>query len=227
MSERDDDVTKGARVEEEESVDVPAVSEDDAREVDAGVRALRDEPVAAERLARMRVGLDARIAATEDAEAGDGAQIVPIESHPRWGRRAAAAAAIAAAVLLALLLGRSGDRPAERAPVQVADDAPTPGSGDGSLDEEPETRLVETPDEAIALPRDDVPATEIAESPAPPAPDALVVDAPTDPVPADLEDASDEELQLAIEYERLTDYDVIAQLDLLELLDEMEAEGRI
>ena len=34
--------------------------------------------------------------------------------------------------------------------------------------------------------------------------------------------ATDEELAIALEYELLSDYDVIAQLDLLELLDDRE-----
>ena len=118
MSERDDD-TKN----------VPPVSEEDARAIDAGVRELRDAPVGAERMARMRAGLDARIAAAAaEGEGGAPASVTPISSHPRWQRWAVpAAAALAAAVLLALLLSQGEPEPGDRGPIEVADDgAPAP-----------------------------------------------------------------------------------------------------
>jgi len=55
----------------------------------------------------------------------------------------------------------------------------------------------------------------------------LVADVPSPSDPGELETASDEELAVALEYEELADYDVIAQLELLELLDALETNGRI
>lgn len=227
MTERDDD---GARDVVRDETDDRAidVSADAAREIDDGVRALRDEPVAAERLARMRAGLDARIAAAEDG----GDAVAPIESHPRFGRRAfVAAAAMAAAVLVAVLLGRTEGPPSEHEPRRVAEDAlPVEVERDApGVEDATRTQIAEAPSaaprpESIAVPSDTTAAvstTRVADAGG---------DGEREAMPQgelDLDAISDEELALVIEYDQLTDYDVIAQLDLLELLDAMEADGRI
>ncbi len=214
MSERDDD-TKN----------VPPVSEQDARAIDAGVRELRNAPIGAERMARMRAGLDARIAAAA-AEGEAPAPVTPISSHPRWQRWAVpAAAALAAAVLLALLLSQGEPRP-----IEVADDgapAPVQPTPESPLEVVPETQVAEAPAPVpVPVP---VPETDVADAPVPgPMPETQVADAPAPTPPAGaLDAASDEELAVAFEYDRLADYDVIAQLELLELLDVLEAEGSI
>ncbi len=218
MSERDD---AGPQDDRRAETDDSAhdVSADEAREIDAGVRALRDEPVASEQLARMRAGLDAKIAAAE-VSGGAGGEAVPIDVHPRFGRRMlGAAAAIAAAVLLALWIGRSGEMTGERAPRRVADDAP-PIEIEGDA---PREQIADAGGEAEFETTGEA-MTQIEPEPEPEP--ELAGEARTQ-TELDLEAASDEELALAIEYDQLTDYDVIAQLDLLELLDAMEADGRI
>jgi hypothetical protein len=234
---------------------------DEARDVDAAVRALRDEPVGAERLARMRARLDARIAAASDpshADApGDAAagNLSSIEGHPRWrSRPALAAAALAAAVLLAVLVGRSrlGDEAREprevareTTPVTPAAGPPSAAPGEGRW-RDPEDRPAPARDQATEV----VPPDQLALDEAADTASATAVQAPTPtPTPTpidrvvaderpgsaggsaapavDLDAATDEELAVALQLERLTDYDVIAQLELLEALDELGADGRI
>lgn len=162
--------------------------------LDAEIRSLRDEPVAAETLLRMRAGLDARIAS---AAAAPTRRPTPISARMRgrFGAGLLAAAAAAAAAFFLLLVPALESRHAN---------PPQP--------------------------------QRVVERDAAPAPEQGLEDAPLPAQPSGVDDASDEALAIAFELELLRDYDVIAQLDLLELLDDpapptgagrTDGEGRI
>jgi hypothetical protein len=175
--------------------------------LDAEIRSLRDEPVATASLMRMRAGLDARIEAAAAAEARRPTPIA-LRMRGRFGAGLLAAAlAAAAAFFLLILPALESLRPGPPQPQQVVDrDAP--------------------PAPQQVVDRDAPPAPQqVVDRDAPPAPQQVVDrDAPPAPqqVVDDVDAVSDEALAIAFELELLSDYDVIAQLDLLELLDDRE-----
>jgi len=185
--------------------------------LDAEIRSLRDEPVAAARLMRMRAGLDARIEAATAAEAR---RPTPIAGRMRGRYGAgllAAALAAAAAFFLLLLPALESQRSGPPQPQQVADHDALPAPPQG------------VEGESLPAPR------QLAEGDWRPAPQPRADEAASPPSTG-VDEASDEALAIAFELELLSDYDVIAQLDLLELLDaaepamgagRMDGEGRI
>lgn len=184
---------------DDHGLDTP-VDPDALAALEAEVRALRNAPVEPATMARMRAGLDARIASSSPGARS----ATPISSHPRWRGAALLAAAAAAAAAFFLLLSpwvQPGldSRPSEAGlPRDVAHDAGPPPTQQEQSEPAPSTRAAE--DAELARPSTPV----------------VAATSPEEAITA----ATDEELAIAIDYELLSDYDVIAQLDLLELLDD-------
>jgi hypothetical protein len=200
-------------------------------EADQQLRELAGLPVSEDRLARMRSGLDAKLAAAAAAPRG-GATVIALPMRPRW--LAAAAAALAAGLALYLATDRP---PTPQSAPDVEQLAGTPTAG-------AEQRIViDAPPSDSPKPR--VPAAPVHEEPAlARVPEAVVTPAPLEPSEATelasgqapvpvvenaavepealLDIASEEEIAIAIDYETLADFDVIARLDLLELLDDLD-----
>jgi hypothetical protein len=196
------------------------------RAVDEGLRGTDAPPVPSDLRARLQARIEAGVR-----------DVPPAGRAPRRRRRwlsapALAAAAVAAVLALMLLVRRPGEeRPPERVagertpavpeapglPVPEAPAAPSP----------PPERIAAPapgPEPAIPAPEAMPPAPErappshVAEQPAPtPPPDAVA--------PVELSDASDEELEVAMDWEVIEDLELIEELELLEAMARAE-QGR-
>lgn len=195
-------------------IDDPALAERSARlgEVDGQIRRLAARPPDAARLARLRAALQTRLDAeteTDAAPAADPIPLTPRATRRRPARRAGlrAVAPYAAALAAGLALYFAG----------------------GLL--RPEPRL--------DAPREIAPRIAEVEIPAEPAPE-LHAGASLDPVAAPTEEpllasshdeasdeASDEELAVALQLDVLADLDAIENLELLELLAFLEVPERL
>lgn len=177
----------------------------------------------------LRAQLEQRIAEHERSEAlpagsarreGRQRQAPPPRARRWLGRRAAALAAVAAAVLLAVFVTlRSGEAPEPDAP-QIARPAPQtlPAQGpEPGVEQRGEPLLAEqpSPEPEPALPAQaEAAPVELAKVPAPEA-------APAPPA-VGLEELSEEDLALLLVLDAVEDLDVIANLELLEDLRELE-----
>ena len=188
----------------------------------------------------LRQRLEARLAAGEGegeergmavpaGEAEARGVVVPLRVR-RWALPAAAA--LAAGLALYLSARTAPPRPGapELAPppeiVRSPEPAPTPARETPEparleLAREPEPAAAPDPPESVAPERPGgADPTRLADAPAEDA--AQLADAPA-------EDAEDGELALALDYELLRDFEVIDQLELLEVLaayEDLEGEGR-
>lgn len=216
-------------------------------EADGQLRALAGQSVPDAQLARMRAGLDVRLQG-EAAEPGGGATVISLPIQRRW--LAAAAAAMAAGLALYLSmdgLSMDGAPGSDTAPHSDSiAERPASGSDERAIDPPASAErivqtsapagadsvaLVEAPIAAV-----DPEAVEIAGDPAISGAvgitEAAEVTGGLDAVgstlaleePVELLDAaSEEEIAIALDYDTLADFDVIAQLELLELLDDLDA----
>jgi len=192
-------------------------------EADQQLRELAGRPISDDRFARMRSGLEAKLAADADAPAG-GATLIAFPMRRRW--LTAAAAALAAGLALYLATDRSPTPRTPSDPGQLAE-TPAPSAEESVVRPAPSTdpqapavpvrepALAQTP--PLAEPPSAVEPSEASELAAAP-----VLEPAAEPE-ALLDVASEEEIAIAIDYETLADFDVIARLDMLELLDELAA----
>lgn len=185
------------------------------RAVDEGLRGMDAPPVPSD----LRARLQARI----EAEAGASR---PAARAPRRRRRwlsapALAAAAVAAVVALMLLVRRPGE---ERPPERIAEER-APAVPEVPVAPSPEG-IAPSPEPVAPSPEGVAPPPEperIAEQPVPaPAPEP----APDAAAPVELADASDEELEVAMDWEVIEDLELIEELDLLEALVARAEQGR-
>jgi anti-sigma factor RsiW len=172
---------------------------------DQQLRDLAGRPVAEDRLARMRAGLDAKLAADE-GEWASGAVVIAFPNRGRW--MAAAAAALAAGLALYLVV----DRPSANGPTVVSEriaEVPAPVESLAEPD-----RIAQGAPNGTAAAND---GPEVVDPPAlARAPDLIEESTSV------LDTASEEEIAIALDYETLTDFEVIARLELLELLDDLD-----
>jgi hypothetical protein len=126
----------------------------------------------------------------------------PRRRRLRWAPAVAAAAA--AAVALLLLVGRPGPREAERI-------AEVPPASEGL------PKVAEVPPASEGVPK-------VAEVPPEPEEAPRIVEAPAPEV--EIADATDEELEVALEWETLQDLELLEHLEILEAMAAQEGRGR-
>lgn len=189
-------------------------------EADAALRALASRAPAPGQLERIRAGLERRLAEqAQGAHGGKTGKLIPLRGRTRW--MAPLAAALAAGLALYLSAGGGPEQasetvaPRQQAPPPVAR-VPEAVPSQPSLPEA-------TPEPSSGPPALDGGRALAGAAPQP------STDAPTpQPSPASdplaLEDAdSSIEVAIALELDTLRDFEVIENLDLLELLAELES----
>jgi len=186
--------------------------------VDAELRAIPARSVPDELHTRLR----ARIAAQTSGVDGPASSHRTPASTPRAPRRrrrwlgpsAVAAAAVVAALAWLVFLARpSGDLPEER----FAEEAPQP---ERFAEEAPQPeRLAEQTPQPERAPALQIEAPEAG-------PPSRIAESAAPAEPIDLEDASDEEIELAMDWELLEDLELLEELDLLEAMAARSRRGQ-
>jgi len=206
-------------------------------EVDSRIRALAADEPASDQLERIRAGLDRRLAGETPSSATSEShgRVIPLRRRVRYA--APVAAALAAALALYLAVGGSPERdpnagrPETGAPPRIAHE---PGNNrERNLApqvEEPDGPQGAPPQIVQVAPQSDA-REPIADRTQASIPESQLADATNARGPAsaderpleDPEALSDEEVAIALQYEMLADLDVIENLDLLERLHQFDA----